>query len=101
MTCGGYASAAGLVPWFGGVSPSMIPGGMDSAVTAAPGVSPDSTARGPVKRETSASSAPSARLEQDEQRLGFLERAAIFSPMGSPQQMQTRGFMVVGVNVYR
>jgi hypothetical protein len=38
-------------------------------------------------------SIPSARLEQEEQIFGFLERALPGSIMGSPQQMQILGFI--------
>jgi hypothetical protein len=41
------------------------------------------------------SSIPSARLEQDAQRLGFLERIFPGSTIRSPQQMQILGFILV------
>jgi hypothetical protein len=39
------------------------------------------------------SSIPSAKLEQQAQMLGFRDKALLFSPIGSPQQMQTLGFI--------
>jgi hypothetical protein len=40
------------------------------------------------------SSMPSARLEQDAHRFGLRERRLPLSGMGSPQQMQTQGFIL-------
>jgi hypothetical protein len=44
------------------------------------------------------SSIPSARLEQDAQRLGFLERIFPGSTIRSPQQMQILGFILVSAD---
>jgi hypothetical protein len=44
------------------------------------------------------SSIPSAMLEQDAQRLGFLERIFPGSAIRSPQQMQMLGFILVSAD---
>jgi hypothetical protein len=44
------------------------------------------------------SSIPSARLEQDAQRFGFLERVFPGSMIRSPQQMQILGFILVSAD---